>query len=181
MKNQYTDKALLTPRPKIDAGNLDLPSVTQAAWRAFLASNNPPSVFRYGDSIAAVNFDVNGASFARLLDQHRMRAILGRVAYWYKLTMAGEKPSLPPMAVVQDMLAKPDIPLPILSRIVEAPVFAPDGTLQTNPGYHDASRCYYAPAHGLAIPRVPQLPTPSEVSHALTLLKELLGDFPFVG
>src|SRR5262245_30496682 len=113
MKNQYIDEALLNPRPKIYAGNLDLPSVSQAAWRALLATNNPPSVFRYGDSIASVNFDVNGAPVVRLLDQDRMRAVLARVAWWYRPSKTDdEKPSLPPNHVVRDMLANPDNPLP---------------------------------------------------------------------
>ena len=42
------------------------------------------------------------------------------------------------------MLAMPDIFLPVLERIVEAPVFGPDGTIETTPGYHAGSRTYYA-------------------------------------
>ena len=182
MKNQYIDKALLTPRPKIYAGDLDLPSVSQEAWRTVIAANNPPSFFRYGDSIARVNFDTNGAPVVHLLTQHGIRFVLARAGWWYVIFKGQKVSALPPMHVVHDMLANPAIPLPVLSRIVTAPVFAPDGTLQTNPGYHDASRCYYAPADGLLIPGVPQQPTPSDVSLALTLItKELLGDFPFVG
>jgi putative DNA primase/helicase len=182
MKNQYTDKALHVARPKIDAGNLDLPSVSQVAWRALLRANTPPLFFRYGGPIAEVNFEANGAPAVRLVNENRMRSVLGRVAWWYKFIRDEERNALPPVHVVRDMLAMPDIPLPVLSRIVEAPVFAPDGTLQTNPGYHDASRCYYAPTHGLVTPGIPQQPTPSEVSRALTLItQELLGDFPFVG
>src|SRR5262245_29630161 len=134
MKNQYTDKALLTPRPKIDSRNLDLPSVSQVAWRAVIAANSPPSFFRYGTSIAEVNFDASGAPVVGLLTQDRMRSVLGRVAWWYRFAWGEEKDALPPLHVVRDMLATPDIPLPVLSRIVEAPVFAPDGTLQTYPG-----------------------------------------------
>ena len=79
MKNQYTDKALLTPRPEIHAGNLDLPSVSQEAWRALLAANIPQAFFRYGDSLTQVGSDGSGMPVIRLLNQYGMRGVMGRV------------------------------------------------------------------------------------------------------
>src|SRR5262249_45979982 len=108
---------------------------------------------------------------------------LARIAEWYRFNKQGfPVDALPPVHVVRDMLVQPDSHLSVLARIVEAPVFASDGTLHVEPGYNAASRCYYAPAKGLQIAVVPQRPTPSEVSHAGKLITEdLLGDFPFVG
>ncbi|MFZ1936270.1 MAG: hypothetical protein WCB27_13260 [Thermoguttaceae bacterium] len=80
---------------------------------------------------------------------------------------------------MRDVLAQPDMPLPVLTRIVEAPIFAADGTLQAAPGYHQAGRIYYAPAAGLVVPDVPADPTPKEISVAKRLVcEDLLGDFP---
>src|SRR5438876_7662034 len=84
------------------------------------------------------------------------------------------------MHVVQDMLAHPDAPLPILSRIVEAPVFAADGALVTVPGYHEGSRTYYAPRTDFNVPAIPTAPAPEDIERARNLLvQDLLGDFPF--
>ena len=69
---------------------------------------------------------------------------LARCVEWYKNVGKGddstEIPAYPPKEVVTDVLCEPNIPLPVLTRIVEAPVFAPDGTIQTAPGYHAAGR-----------------------------------------
>jgi putative DNA primase/helicase len=118
----------------------------------------------------------------RLMTQDALRHVLAHIAQWYKVTRAGVVDALPPMHIVRDMLAQPDRHLPVLARIVEAPVFASNGSLHVEPGYNEASRCYYAPGKGLQIAVVPQQPTPTEVSSAVKLItEELLGDFPFVG
>src|SRR6185437_10610239 len=129
----------------------------------------------------------DGFPVIRSLTEDRMRHVLGRVAYWYAIreTKDGDyqrTPALPPLHVVKDVLATPNAPLPILSRIVEAPVFAPDGTLQLEPGYHPAAQTFYAADPELVIPPVPEAPTPEDVASARQLLAgELLGEFPFTG
>jgi putative DNA primase/helicase len=77
------------------------------------------------------------------------------------------------------MLAQPDVHLPVLERIVEAPAFAPDGSIQTKPGYHEAARRYYH-GNGLVVRPVPSAPSRAEVDRAVELILELLIDFPFV-
>jgi hypothetical protein len=68
-----------------------------------------------------------------------------------------------------------------VNRIVEVPVFAASGALQTTPGYHAASRTFYAPAPGFKIPPVSEQPHDEERSRARRLIyDELLADFPFV-
>lgn len=66
----------------------------------------------------------------------------------------------------------------MLERIVQASVFAPDGTIETTPGYHAASSTFYV--GDLRIPRVAEDPSISEPERALGLILELLRDFPFV-
>lgn len=72
--------------------------------------------------------------------------------------------------------------VPELTRIVNAPFFAPDGSLVSEPGHHPATQSYYVP-NGLELPMtVRSKPTPREVQRARTLITEdLLGDFPFAG
>jgi putative DNA primase/helicase len=168
--------------PKIDAGDYNLARVTEEAWRALKAANNPACRFRYGDSLASIERDENGASVVRLMTPDYLRGVLARVAHWYRVRRNVDVDALPPMHVVKDILVQPDIEFPVLARIVEAPVFAANNRLHIKPGYDAASRCYFAPATGLQVPDVPQQPSPADISSALSLInQELLGDFPFVG
>src|SRR5262245_21465087 len=168
-------------RISLDAGDYNLPRIVAGAWRALIGANDPPSMFRYGGSLAWIASDENG-SVVHLMTQEILRGVLARKAHWYKETRNGRGNALPPMHVVKDMLVQPDCRIPVLARIVEAPVFAPNDSLHIKPGYDAASRCYYAPATGLLIPNVSQQPSPAEVSNAVTLItQELLRDFPFVG
>jgi len=168
--------------PSINAGDHDLAQIAQAAWAALLTANNPPILFRHGSLAARIEKDDNGDPIIREVTQDRMRHVLAQVGRWYKLKSgeANQFSALPPLHVVRDILATPDLPLPVLNRIVEAPVFAPDDTLQIKPGYHPASRTFYAPAQGLVIPNVPARPSNGDIETAKTLIvDELLGDFPF--
>jgi len=172
--------------PEINVAIGDLPRLTQAAWEALLAANDPPQIFRYGGLPTRIELDDLGTSLTRGLDQGRVRYALARVANWVKVgyDQQGNKtcaPVPPPVYVVQDVLASPDPPLPVLTRVVAAPVFAPDGTLQTEPGYHPASHTYYEPAPGFTLPEVPTRPTSGDLEQAKLILDELLGDFPFTG
>jgi hypothetical protein len=135
---------------------------------------------------ARIEHDDMGEPIVRTINENRLRHILARVARWIKVrTVGGEAhvvDAMPPVNVVRDLLATPDMRLPVLSRLVEAPVFAPDGTLQTKPGYHSASRTYYVPATGLNIPKVPEHPDSADIEAARNILiDDLLPDFPFVG
>lgn len=172
----------LAERVKIDATCKDLPPLTKRAWSALLATNNPPTLFRFGSIPTRIEQGDHAEPITRALDYERMRHHLARAASFVEQRTRGEETVevlvAPPKDVVNDVLATPDQPLPILTRIVEAPVFAPSGELQTTPGYHPASQTFYAPAAGFTVPDV----TGRDVEHARDLIcDELLSDFPFVG
>jgi hypothetical protein len=172
-------------RPAIDAGCEDLTIITREAWDAILAANEPPQLFRHGGAAARIETDDGNMPVVKALTFERMRHSLARAALWLRRKKVdGEQvwlPALPPKAVVEDVLASPNQPLPVLTRIVEAPVFAPDGSLQTSPGYSAASRTYLWPDARFRVPEVPRNPTGKQRETAAKfLLNELLGDFPFV-
>lgn len=170
-------------RPAIDAKDEDLRRVSAQAWRALERANDPPQLFRFGGLPVRVATGDDGAPATQPLTEDRLRHELARDAQWFKTTERdGVKPALPPMAVVRDMLAAPHYPFPQLVGIAEVPTFAPDGSLPQRPGYHAASRIYYAPPPGFALPPVPADPTEAQIAAARQLLlDELLGDFPFAG
>jgi hypothetical protein len=171
-------------RPEIDAGNHNLETITAEAWEAIGRANKPPFLFRCGGAPGRVEQDDNGEPMIRLVDEDRMRHLLARVASWIIEIGSGDnvsiEPAMPPKAVVKDVLATPDLPLPVLTRIVEAPVFAHDGTLQTEPGYHAASKTLYVPDGQFQVPSVSERPTAEEIDQARSLIcGDLLVDFPF--
>jgi hypothetical protein len=171
--------------PVIYASIQDLPTITAQCWEAVQQANQPPYLFRHGNVPCRLEQDDRGAPMVRELNLDRARHELARVARWVSKKQIGgvsiETDAKPPLDVVKDWLATPNPRLPVLNRIVESPVFAPDGTLQTGPGYHSAARTYYVPAHGFTLPEVPSKPTPDDVAEAKALiLDDLLVDFPFV-
>ena len=165
----------------IDAGIQDLVLITRLSWRALVHQNQPPELFRSGHSLSRIERDDDGALLLRRLTLYRLRHELARRAEFYQLDRDGEPtPAKPPLDIVRDMLATPDPPLPVLTRMVEVPVFTRDGTLHTEPGYCQSSRMYYAPLKGFQLPKVPQAPTPEDLARAKALIcEELLADFPF--
>jgi hypothetical protein len=170
--------------PEIDAGLGDLATMSAQAMAALESANEPPFVFRHGGVLVRLERDERGTPGIQLLTVDRMRHRLARVARFTRGRGAsGDRVATePPIPVVRDLLAHPEPEFPVLSRIVEAPVFAPDGTLQVAPGYHPASKTYFAPAPGFEVPAVTEQPGAEDVEAATRLLlEEYLGDFPFVG
>lgn len=62
----------------------------------------------------------------------------------------GDMKVSPPLEVVRDVSAHPELPFPPLEGITETPILQPpDGIIVARPGYDRASRMIYAPALGL--------------------------------
>ena len=81
------------------------------------------------------------------------------------------------MAVCRDLLATPDIPLPILRGVIEAPTFNSDGSIHIRSGYDPIGQTYYSPAASFKVPEVPERPQARHIELAKRLiLTELLGD-----
>src|SRR5262249_35201613 len=118
----------------------------------------------------------------RDLTVDRARHAVARAANWLKEVGQRLRPAMPPLDVVRDLLATPDLPFPDLQRITNVPCFASDGTLIVRAGYHEHARTFFALPKGLRIPNVKDKPTIADVNNANRLIGfELLGDFPFVG
>jgi hypothetical protein len=167
---------------RIDATEENLADLTEQAFRAIKASNTPPTMFRYGSVPSRIERDDDGAPMLRPMTVDRMRHRLARDAHFLKLNEKDEECAIaPPLSVVRDVLATPDPDLPVLSRVVEAPAFAPDGSLCREPGYNPVGKTYYVPAAGFEIPELSPQPAAEELEQARDLITlDLLGDFPFV-
>lgn len=160
----------------------NLAGVADQAWAALLEANAPPTLFRFAGLPSRIERDDKAGLIVRPLNVDRLRYHLARDAHWTQTIRDGKRfkdvEAMPPLAIVRDLLAHPDPPLPRLDRIVAAPCF--DGTcrLIAEPGYH--ASIYYAPADGFIVPSVPETPSKNEIERARDLLFEPLADFPFV-
>lgn len=168
--------------PAIDAGNHDLPDVAGRAWDALKAWNRPPRLFLHADAPVRMEESADGEPVLAALTEKRMRYEVARAADWYvrKGKDQVEVGAEPPLAVIQDMLATPLPPLPVLRRIATTPIFAPDGRLIKEPGFDAESGIHLCPAPGVTLPHVPAEPTEAEIQAARSLIcDDLLADFPF--
>jgi putative DNA primase/helicase len=124
--------------------------------------------------------DDDGRAEIQDVTEPRLRCRLANIARWERLTREGTVSVFPPAAIVQNLLAWSPLPLPVLTRIVEAPLFAPNGALIKEQGYSPVAKIFYE--SDLEIPDVPVAPTDDAVAGARSvLLKHLFVDFPFAG
>ena len=167
----------------INVAHGHLPTISERAWEAVLETNDPPTLFRRGSSICRIIQQDDGPPTIEDSCQASLRGELARRARWVEITKSEDDvrfvDKFPPLAVMQDMLVEPRRPLPVLQRIVEAPVFGSEGTLQTSPGYHEGSQNVYY-ANELELKAVSKKPSLYEIEEAKKwILEELFGEFPF--
>lgn len=149
-----------------------------AALRALIDYNNPPSLFTRGGIIVRLKNDDDGRQIIQIANEATIRLSLSRAA----LFLRGKAAVTPPKPTVEGILAHENPGLPTLAGISTIPVFRPDGSIHDRPGYDPKTRVVYIPAPGFAISAVPDLPGAADIERARNLiLKDLLGDFPFDG
>jgi hypothetical protein len=167
--------------PELDAGDRDLQRVSRATLEILVSVNQPAFIFRHADMLSRIQQSDDGSMIIRPLSENGLRHILAQYIHWFALKGKQEKyavPELPPLHVVRDILAMPDPPFPVITRVVHAPIFASDGTLRTNPGYDPTSQIYYDPRGNLEID-VPEAPPAEDVTLARDAVEDVLCDFPF--
>jgi 5S rRNA maturation endonuclease (ribonuclease M5) len=177
-------------KPAIYAGEGDLTVIAALAVDALLAQNRDAHLVRYAGAICRLEHDENGVLTPVRMTTLHMRDELADAAHWYRLKKAKPEgleeaktvpvPAFPPNPVCDNILVRTVKPFPVLAAIVDVPIIAPDGTLQSNQGYNPKTRTYFDPAPGMADLTIPTNPTEDEIAQACELLLgELMGDFPF--
>jgi putative DNA primase/helicase len=157
---------------------------THESLRAMLEANaQDPRFFKRGGILVRMRL-MRDVPVIEPFTQDALRGELDRAADFYQLVyVEGQKrlkPCSPPMAVVRDIMSRPDWPLPRLDTIASSPFFTAKGTLISAGGFHEESGAFLHLSENLVIPTVPTSPTSQDVDHAKgLLLKDLFGDFPF--
>jgi hypothetical protein len=174
-------------RPAINASQKDLTIIRPEAISALVDSNDPPRLFMHaGEPVRIETDERNERPILKPLTTERLRHELANAIDFQTFEQRrGEgvwKPALPPVWLVEDILATPALPLPPVTRVVEAPIFGRDQALHGEPGYCPETETYLVLPPELDV--VPVAPTPShaEVAEAKRfIVDELLGEFGFVG
>ena len=124
--------------------------------------------------------EVTGTLLVEPLTREMLRQEVSELCTWSRMELSGEKSIWCPNEIAGHLLADPELALPPLAGIVDAPFFDEDANLVTQVGYHAESYTYYHPRPGFDVPAVSASPTPDEVATAKKLLmEEVDGDFPF--
>lgn len=164
------------PHYRVATNARQLHDTTREAITALAVTNDPPVIFQRMDVLA----EARTAGVAELT-RDRLRYRLGEKADWYRPTKDAAVPVAPPDDVVKNVAVAEDLwPFPVLDRIVTTPVFAADGSLRTEPGYHPASRSLYVPPQGLDVPPVKERPTAKDTARTCDVMEDLFHDFVFV-
>ena len=130
--------------------------------------------------------DEDGPAQVRPLSESTLASRITYTYGVYRMAKRGEDyeavQALFPRSAARTALDVPDM-LPNLRNlrgVVHSPVFRPDGSVVSEPGYDPATGLLHLPEPGLIVPRVSDEPGQSEVTDAVKLLLEMVDGFPFV-
>lgn len=157
---------------------------THESLRAMIEANSrDPRFFKRGGILSRMRL-IQDVAVIEPFTKDALHGELDRAADFYQLVyVEGQKrlkPCSPPMAVVRDIMSRPDWPFPRLDSIAFSPFFTANGTLVDIAGFHEESGTFLHLNKSLVIPTVPTCPTSQDVDYAKGLLIEnLFGDFPF--
>jgi hypothetical protein len=168
--------------PNIRTTDRQLRDISREALDALRIYNNPPSLFARSGKAVCVTTEETGRHVITDVSDRILRNRLTRSADFYEIGKDGIRNCAPPIDVVKDILAIPPIEwaFPSLQSIIESPALREDGTVITIPGYDGPSGLYYAPDPALILPDIPDQPTADHIDVAIEMLRDIVGDFPFV-
>jgi len=175
--------ALNSTIPQIQVNDRPFRNVCQDSFEALTASNSPPHLFVRACRIACIEATELGRPFIADLDETKLRHCLTQAADFYELSARGIRKEVPPpMDVARNIQARNPATwgFPVLEAVVEAPTLRSDGTVLAQPGYDAASRLYLVPSSGLENIDVPDEPCRDHIEVALEVIRDAIGDFPFV-
>jgi len=169
--------------PQIQVNDRPFRTICQDGFDALGSSNTPPQLFVRASHIACIEATELGRPFIADFDETKLRHYLAQAADFYELSARGVRKEVPPpLDVARNIQARNPASwrFPILEAVVEAPTLRPDGTVLAQPGYDAASRLYLVPSPGLEDFDVPDQPCSDHIEVALDIIRDAIGEFPFV-
>jgi primase-polymerase (primpol)-like protein/DNA-directed RNA polymerase subunit RPC12/RpoP len=170
--------------PEIVISNRQQREVTGEALAALEAGNKPEILFIRSGSLVRLRTKICEEYTKPIIDSCSVDIIknrMGDTANYVRVNKDGYSiPVYPPVEIAKDILALGQWGFPLLDAITESPIFRPDGSVYSVPGYDNVTRIYYQPEHDLQIPNIPETPSKQDVNEAVSLINDVLADFPFV-
>lgn len=183
-------------RPEIFVGARQLHDILQDARSVLIAANErrvaaaatspfenvSAPIFVRGSSVVRLERPADGIASVVEVNEAAMHGLLAREADWVAETPRGKEAAFPPKDVSKDLLTYPPAGLPAIDTVLSTPVFSRGGHIIVRPGLHASDRLWLEADPSLAVPDVPEMPTPAQIDAARGLLvDDLFVDFPFVG
>lgn len=166
-----------SPTIRIDLLNEDIPNLSAKAWEGLNSRNIPPIYYRHTTGIIRLQKNIRGELVLEPMDSSILAFELARATDWRN--EKGKKVRTPSY-IIKDMLADPKPPLPLLNRIIHTPIFSSNCNIILKPGYIENDFCYLVDNKKINRPPIKRVPKPKDTDNAVALLKEMIGDFPFV-
>lgn len=174
--------------PAIQINDRQLREIVSDAWTAVHCANlhgsslysHTPFLFQRAGRLVRLATGEAGPQIDDM-DENAVFGLLARTADWHKAGEESITETSPPRDAARDMLAYPDLHLPVLEGVISSPIFGRKGEWIVNEGYHPDDRVWLWPDGKLDLQTVPDSPGPAEIAAARELLfDDLLVDFPFV-
>jgi len=170
-------------KPSIIVSSRQLYDVSDEALSVLEKSNDPnkkEALFVRSGKLATIREDESESPSIYTEIETTLRGKLSRVADFFKINKNKIPIDVsPPKDIVKDILERGSWSFPPLVAIVEAPVLRPDGSILNTPGYDIETKLFYKPRKGLIIPEIPLNPTKNDISGALKIIDDVIGEFPF--
>jgi hypothetical protein len=163
------------PEPEIPNVAADV-SFRTRCWmihRVMTVPTDDPKIFHRNERLVDIQIDEYGKPNIRAMTDSRYKAYVEtRINFDGKPAERDD---------INWVVNQPRTDYPALRGVTAAPVFGPDMSLITTPGYHKPSGLYYAPKVGAVVPPVSEVPDVYELASAVNSLVDVLADFPFDG
>jgi hypothetical protein len=163
-------------QPSITVG-VEIATVTDAAESALLRCK-PARLYVHGSVLARLVRNPPEPICLEPVSRDALKELLDIAATWHRETRnGGTERVMVPSFVAGTLLSRAQWGFPRVDGITDTPIFRPDGTIWSTPGYDADTRCLYEPT--IEFPPIPDQPSEQEVQAALATLRDPFCDFPF--
>jgi hypothetical protein len=163
----------------IETNDRHLSDITDDLARALSKLNgDAPTLFHGATGLVRLTVDKDGADIIKPASLELLQGISGDAANWIATSERGGAARVfPPKNVCAVYLERPEKwrNIPPLENIVNAPFFAPNGTLCDKSGYHPDAQTWLSLPLGFELPDTSPTPENIEAARGLILEKALAG------
>lgn len=114
------------------------------------------------------------------VDHVYLTEILSKIALWVRFDERSQtyKQKDCPEKIARTLIARRSWKVPVLTGIIQTPTLRFDGSIFETPGYDEETGLFFDPGQ-THFPKIPTNPSKKEAEIALSLLLDILSEFPF--